>query len=302
MRPFRTDVRGMAVAVTAGVVVVLLAGCGVGPSPYEALGEGYRTPTTASTTVPPSTDPSVSLPGSGTPVTTSATQSAGSPTGSAGTTAAAGSGTGSGVPLLTAPSASAGVPTMIAQAGNAGQAVVVTASSLNASAATLTAYQRTGTTWTASFGPWPARIGSRGFAPAGEKREGDDRTPSGSFEFDFLFGVEPDPGVKFPYLLITSSIVWVDDANSPLYNQWADRNLQQVPAGGEQMYQPQAYRHGAVIAYNSARTPNLGSTIFLHASTGAATAGGVSIGVDFLIQLLKWLDPAQSPRIVMGVG
>ncbi|MGH9224446.1 MAG: L,D-transpeptidase family protein [Acidimicrobiales bacterium] len=191
---------------------------------------------------------------------------------------------------------------MLAQAGAAGQAIVVTAPSLNTSTATLTAYSRTAGTWTAAFGPWPARIGNPGFAPAGEKREGDERTPSGAYGFEFMFGVDADPGVKFPYFQVTPSIVWVDDPTSPLYNQWVDRSQQAVTASVEQMYQPLAYRHGAVIAYNSARTPNLGSAIFLHASTGSATAGCVSLPVDLLIQVLKWLDPAQNPRIVMGVG
>ena len=33
-----------------------------------------------------------------------------------------------------------------------------------------------------------------GVAPAGQKREGDGRTPSGVYGFDFMFGVNADPG------------------------------------------------------------------------------------------------------------
>jgi L,D-peptidoglycan transpeptidase YkuD (ErfK/YbiS/YcfS/YnhG family) len=66
------------------------------------------------------------------------------------------------------------------------------------------------------------------------------------------------------------------------------------------MYNQPAYNYGAVIAYNSANTPQLGSAIFLHVFTGGATAGCVSLPSDQLLQILRWLDPSRSPRIIMG--
>ena len=59
------------------------------------------------------------------------------------------------------------------------------------------------------------------------------------------------------------------------------------------MYQTPVYDYGAVIAYNTARTPGLGSAIFLHVSTGAPTAGCVSLPVERLLEVLRWLDPAR---------
>ena len=65
------------------------------------------------------------------------------------------------------------------------------------------------------FGPWTANIGRNGVAPPGEKREGDGRTPSGTYGFDFMFGTNPNPGVKFPFRTITgTNIVWDDDSAS----------------------------------------------------------------------------------------
>ena len=61
-----------------------------------------------------------------------------------------------------------------------------------------------------------------------------------------------------------------------------------------------AYDTGAVIAYNDARTPGLGSAIFLHVSSGRSTAGCVSLPYDELLDVLRWLDPAQAPRIAIG--
>jgi L,D-peptidoglycan transpeptidase YkuD (ErfK/YbiS/YcfS/YnhG family) len=196
----------------------------------------------------------------------------------------------------------AGVP-QLAQAGSANQAIVVTATGYQVNDATLTAYTRMAGGWVATFGPWPARIGYAGFAPPGQKMEGDGRTPSGAYGFDFMFGVSADPGVKFAYRHITTqTIVWDDDPKSALYNEWVDTKTQDAGTDPEDMYQPLAYQYGAVIAYNSARTPGLGSAIFLHATIGGPTAGCVSIATDQLVQVLEWLDPAQSPRIIMGVA
>ncbi len=193
---------------------------------------------------------------------------------------------------------------VLAEVGGAGQAIVVTARRYGATVATLTAYERAGDGWRLAFGPWEARLGTRGLAPPGEKREGDGRTPSGVYGFDFFFGVAPDPGVKFPYRRVTSrSIVWDDDPSSPLYNTWVDLDRQsRAGADPEPMFNPPAYDHGAVIAYNTARTPGLGSAIFLHVSTGGPTAGCVSLPVPQLVDVLRWLDPARDPRIVLGVS
>ncbi|MEA2829091.1 MAG: hypothetical protein QOG43_3530 [Actinomycetota bacterium] len=182
--------------------------------------------------------------------------------------------------------------------GDAGQAVLVTADGYGSTTASLTTWVRNAAGgWEQVHGPWPARLGRAGLAPPGEKREGDGRTPSGTFGFDFLFGVEPDPGVALPYRRVTGpSIVWDDDPSSPSYNLWVDGGR------GEAMYVTPAYAYGAVIAYNADRTPGLGSAIFLHVSTGGPTAGCVSLPVDRLLEVLRWLDPARAPVIVMGVA
>ena len=49
-----------------------------------------------------------------------------------------------------------------------------------------------------------------------------------------------------------------------------------------------------------ARTPGLGSAIFLHAGTGPATAGCVSLPVSELVRVLRWLNPADTPRIAIS--
>src|SRR3954470_9886634 len=77
--------------------------------------------------------------------------------------------------------------------GMARQVIKVAASRYGTSYATLTAYRKTSSGWVKSFGPWTARVGRNGFAPPGKKREGDGRTPTGSYGFSFFFGVNARP-------------------------------------------------------------------------------------------------------------
>jgi L,D-peptidoglycan transpeptidase YkuD (ErfK/YbiS/YcfS/YnhG family) len=221
------------------------------------------------------------------------------PTFSSSTTATTSPSTSASTPPTT--SAASAFVSKLSGVGSAGQLIVVTASGYGGTTALLSAYQRSGDSWQQVFGPWSANLGYNGFAPPGAKREGDGRTPSGSFGIDFFFGVDPNPGVRYPYRLVTGPyLVWDDDPSSPLYNEWVDERSQAAGASPESMDQVPAYDYGAVIDYNPTRVPGAGSAIFLHESTGGSTAGCVSLPTQQLLAVLRWLDPAQSPRIVMG--
>lgn len=191
----------------------------------------------------------------------------------------------------------------VASAATLAQAIVVDAAAYGRSDATFSAYEQTASGWVRRFGPWTARVGRNGFAPIGEKHEGDGRTPSGSYGFSFFFGINRDPGVAYPYRQITSrSIVWDDDPASPNYNEWIDTRAGDAGRSPEPMYNAPFYDYGAVIAYNTARTPGLGSAIFLHVSNGGSTAGCVALPVSELLDVLGWLNPNLHAEIRMGVG
>jgi L,D-peptidoglycan transpeptidase YkuD (ErfK/YbiS/YcfS/YnhG family) len=181
------------------------------------------------------------------------------------------------------------------------QLITVTAPAYGDTYASLSSYQWAGSRWRRVFGPWPARIGRGGLAPPEGKREGDGRTPSGTFGLPFLFGTGPDPGFALPYRQSYPWIAWDDDPASPRYNEWVDTHHHDPGASPEPM-DVSAYVYGVVIGYNSARTPGLGSAIFLHASIGTSTAGCITLPVPRLLRVLRWLDPRRSPRISMGVG
>jgi L,D-peptidoglycan transpeptidase YkuD (ErfK/YbiS/YcfS/YnhG family) len=204
-------------------------------------------------------------------------------------------------PASTTPTTAPLLVTRLAGIGGAQQVVAVVASSSGSTTATISAYQHDAGGWRQAFGPWSGYIGRDGAAPIGAKREGDGRTPSGVFGFDFMFGVNADPGVRYQYRRITGpNIVWDDDSSSPLYNEWVDDTTTSGGADPEPMDTTPSYLYGVVLSYNDARTPGLGSGIFLHVNHGSPTSGCISLPEGELLDVLRWLDPAESPRIAIG--
>jgi L,D-peptidoglycan transpeptidase YkuD (ErfK/YbiS/YcfS/YnhG family) len=180
------------------------------------------------------------------------------------------------------------------------QLITVTAASYGTTYATLRAYRMSGGKWIEVFGPWTARVGYNGVARPGKKREGDGKTPSGSYGFSFFFGVDAAQHFAFPFRHAYAYDYWDDDQASPRYNEWVDAKTANPGAHPEPMHNVPAYDYAAVIAYNTARVPGLGSAIFLHVGTGGSTAGCVSLPKAELMKVLGWLTPADDPRITIA--
>jgi L,D-peptidoglycan transpeptidase YkuD (ErfK/YbiS/YcfS/YnhG family) len=199
-------------------------------------------------------------------------------------------------------------PACAANAGRAGpapapaveQLIVVTAASHTTTYATLTGYRVSGGRRVRVFGPWTARVGYNGIAAPGGKREGDGKTPSGTYGFSFFFGVQRNLGFSFPFRPAYTYDFWDDDRASIRYNEWVDALVHNPGARPEPMHQVPAYDYAAVIAYNLARVRGLGSAIFLHVGTGSATAGCVSLPRAELIGVLRWLRPRDHPLITIS--
>ncbi|MCW2683326.1 MAG: Conserved exported protein of unknown function [Blastococcus sp.] len=208
------------------------------------------------------------------------------------------------------PSASSAVPSAVAGSGlplgvdpgSSDQVVTVVASSAGATTATLTAWERRATGWTAALGPVTARIGRAG---VGQAAETSTRTPAGTFALSGAFGRAADPGSGLPYRVVDGDDWWVSDQSSPRYNQYARcaRNSCDFDeSASENLYEEPAYEYAVVFDYNRNRTPGAGSAFFLHVSNGAPTAGCVAIDAGSLVAVLRWLEPASRPVIAIGVG
>ncbi len=187
----------------------------------------------------------------------------------------------------------------LASTGNAQQVVIVTSSSWGSTTGTLQTFEKSNGTWHAVFPAMYAHLGRSGFST--NRHEGDGTTPAGMYGFGIMFGQKANPGVKFPYRVADSQSVWVGDVTSPYYNTWQES----ASLSGERLASPSyatAYAYAAVIAFNAPPhvVPGKGSAIFLHVTTGGPTAGCVAIPQADLLEVLRWLDPAKNPVIVMG--
>ena len=166
-------------------------------------------------------------------------------------------------------------------------------------------WTKRGGCWRLAAGPWTAWVGGNGTSPA--KREGDRRTPTGVFGFlPTMYGIEPSPGVRYRYHRIVCGDWWVEDPASPSYNRFRHVRCGSSPpfrtTSEDMSRSPTAYRHLAVIAYNTRPVvPGRGSGIFLHVEVHSSTNGCVSLPRAQLLRVLRWLSPAGAPQIVIGV-
>lgn len=202
-------------------------------------------------------------------------------------------------------------PTRLSSLGDARQVVVVTSGSWASSRARLRAYEKTAAGgWRLRLGPVAARLGRNGFSPADQRRQGSSTTPAGTFALLWAFGTRPDPGTALPYRVVDDDDWWPYDPRDPAtYNVWQPHRApsarwrtswaEDLSSYGRQ------YRHAAVIDYNlptagAAADTRRGGGIFLHIDRPGATTGCVSIPQADMEGVLRWLDPAEAPVIVMA--
>jgi L,D-peptidoglycan transpeptidase YkuD (ErfK/YbiS/YcfS/YnhG family) len=182
------------------------------------------------------------------------------------------------------------------------QAVVVAREEASPSGVALRLYERGSNGWQPLGGTIAAVAGSNGLAPAGEKREGDGRTPSGVFTLERGFGYEPFP-TKLPYLVLTPEMIWIDDPRSGRYNTLAEKREGEGLSYEIMRRADDLYKYGIVVEYNTSGTiPGAGSAIFFHIwrSPATPTAGCIAVAEPDIVQMLRWLDPVYHPLAVIG--
>lgn len=190
-------------------------------------------------------------------------------------------------------------------AGTQGSTQLVTVDAARGSTyATVSLWARRDACWPRVAGPWPARVGSGGISTT--KREGDGATPAGTYRLGTtMYGIAPDPGVVgFGYRRLRCGDWWVSDAGSPAYNRFRHVACGRKVARSEALWKiaPQ-YRYFVVVDYNTRPVvAGRGSAIFLHVSGRGATAGCVSLPEPRLVRLMRWLRPAATPLVRLGIS
>jgi L,D-peptidoglycan transpeptidase YkuD (ErfK/YbiS/YcfS/YnhG family) len=195
----------------------------------------------------------------------------------------------------------------LASTGSATQLVTVVALTRRSTTASLRLWRKSGDCWLAVDGPWTAHVGFHGLSDS--KHEGDKTTPAGAFAIQpVMFGLAPNPGVRYRYHRIVCGDWWVEDVRSPFYNRFHHVRCGTKPpfriTSEDMSRSPISYRYLAVIDYNAHPiVPGRGSGIFLHVSaSGGPTLGCVSLSRPQLVTVLRWFDPAASPQIVLGTA
>ena len=225
--------------------------------------------------------------------------------------------------LLPAAPAAAALPDGLTRLGDARQVIVVSGRSWSSTYATLRAYQRGADgRWRPAFAAMKARTGYGGWAWAARRVQDTGQTPAGTFRITQAFGVRADPGTALPYRKVDGNDYWVgDNKDARTYNLFqpsasSKRTWRKSQAERLAAY-PKQYAYAAVVDFNrpgkvrwdAGRRQNVagkpadtrrGSAIFLHASGAGSTAGCVSVSRANMVRLLKWLKPAQRPRVVMA--
>src|ERR1700759_1220387 len=153
---------------------------------------------------------------------------------------------------------------------------------------------------TLSIAEWtvPCVVGSGGLVAASVKREGDRKTPIGTFPLRYgLFRPLPAlrflESVSFPFVPCSDDMIWEEDGpdyNKLVYADGADRM-------GERLARPRDHDLFNVIVpigYNDAvPEAGRGSALFVHAARPdmSGTAGCVALRPDDLLELARRLKP-----------
>ena len=148
-------------------------------------------------------------------------------------------------------------------------------------------------------GDWQMIMSTPGFigkSGLGKTREGDDKTPVGTFKFDCAFGIAADPGCAIPYTQVNANHYWSGDSNFK-YNQLV--NLRGAPntfdrTNSEHLidYNPQ-YKYALNIGYNSTCTEGKGFGVFMQCFSDNKpwTGGGVALPEDKMLFVMQHVKP-----------
>ncbi|MEU8519990.1 hypothetical protein [Streptomyces sp. NPDC048577] len=171
-----------------------------------------------------------------------------------------------------------------------GQALVVSGASLDANEAIVVLYERDATDrWRPTAGPWPAHNALRGWTDS--HMVGDLRSPIGVFRIGDAGGRLPDPGARLPY----------------------DHDEAYVVQGTGFVGEPLEGSFDYVVAIDYNRVPGTtpldrsrplgadkGGGVWIHVDHGGPTQACISLDREVMPRLLRALDPAKDPVVVMG--
>jgi len=122
----------------------------------------------------------------------------------------------------------------------------------------------------------------------GKQKEGDLKTPAGTFNITKAFGIKENPGTKLKYINVTEN-TYACDEDCKYYNQIIDSKKTKHQCKGEHLteYCPQ-YNYAMCIDFNSDNIYPNGSNIFIHVKGSKNyTAGCIALDEESMITVIK---------------
>lgn len=124
----------------------------------------------------------------------------------------------------------------------------------------------------------------------GKKREGDKKTPTGTYGFTKAFGIKKNPRSKIKYIKLNKYHYWSGDRR--YYNQMIDIRKVKASRSGEHLidYKPH-YNYALAIDYNKNCVYKKGSAIFLHCTgSNPYTGGCVAVKQKYMKKIMQTVD------------
>ena len=151
------------------------------------------------------------------------------------------------------------------------------------SRATVQMYEKSGGKWNC-IADCQGYVGRNGID---KTREGDGKTPTGTFSLTKAFGIQDDPGAKLPYVKVDSNLYWCGDPSH--YNQLVDIRQYPHSCSGEHLidYVPHYY-YGMFLDFNKENEYKKGSAIFLHCTgSNPYTGGCIAVSQADMIKIIQ---------------
>lgn len=150
-----------------------------------------------------------------------------------------------------------------------------------------------------SAGDWEMIMSTPGFIGVnglGKIREGDHKTPVGTFHFDCAFGIAPDPGCAISYTQVNANHYWSGNWHYK-YNKLVD--AREAPANFDTVYTEHLidynphYVYALNIGYNSDCTPAKGFALFMHCfgPKNPYTLGCVALPEEKMLFVMQHVKP-----------
>ena len=140
----------------------------------------------------------------------------------------------------------------------------------------------------------PGFIGKEGL---GKEKEGDWKSPAGTFRFNKAFGIARDPGCAIPYTQVDKNTYWSGDQRPGMeYDRMVDiRNYPSLDKENSEhiIDYKEHYQYCLNINYNRLHIPGKGSALFMHCFglNKPFTGGCIAVPKDKMRYVMKHVRP-----------